>query len=69
MFYLPAGLAHGFQTLADGCEVTYLMGHEFVPAAGRGVRFDDPAFAIDWPPAAGGRIVSAKDRAYPDFAA
>ena len=68
MFYLPAGLAHGFQTLVDGCEVVYLMGHEFVPGSGRGVRFDDPAFAIDWPPAAGGRVVSEKDRAYPDFA-
>ena len=69
LFYLPAGLAHGFQTLADATEVLYLMGHEFVPGAGRGVRFDDPAFAIDWPPAAGGRIVSDRDRAYPDFAA
>lgn len=69
LFYLPAGLAHGFQTLADATEVLYLMGHEFVPGAGRGVRFDDPAFAIDWPPAAGGRIVSDRDRAYPDFTA
>ena len=43
------------------------MGHEYVPGAGRGVRFDDPAFAIDWPPAPAGRTVSAKDRGYPDF--
>ena len=66
MFYVPPGMAHGFQTLADDCEVDYLMGHEFVPEAGRGVRFDDPTFAIDWP-RADGRIISAKDRGYPDF--
>jgi dTDP-4-dehydrorhamnose 3,5-epimerase len=69
MLYLPAGMAHGFQTLEDDSDVLYLMGHAYVPGAGRGVRFDDPAFAIDWPPAPGGRTVSAKDRGYPDFAA
>ena len=66
MFYLPAGMAHGFQTLEDDCEVQYLMGQEYVAAAGRGVRFDDPVFAIDWPPAAE-RIISDRDRGYPDF--
>jgi dTDP-4-dehydrorhamnose 3,5-epimerase len=66
MFYIPAGMAHGFQTLEDECEVDYLMGHEFVPGAGQGVRFDDPTFAIDWPPAAD-RTISPKDRGYPDF--
>ncbi len=65
--YVPAGLAHGFQTLSEDCEVIYQMGQPFVPAAARGVRFDDPAFAITWPEAAGELIVSAKDRAYPDF--
>jgi dTDP-4-dehydrorhamnose 3,5-epimerase len=69
MFYIPAGMAHGFQTLVDDSDVLYLMGREYVPGAGRGVRFDDPAFAIDWPPAPDGRTVSAKDRGYPDFAA
>lgn len=66
MLYIPAGMAHGFQTLEDECEVDYLMGHEYVPGAGRGVRFDDPTFAIDWPPAAA-RIISAKDHSYEDF--
>ena len=46
-FYLPAGIAHGFQTLADDSEVQYLMGHVYVPDAARGVRWDDPAFAIE----------------------
>ncbi|HEU0316489.1 MAG TPA: dTDP-4-dehydrorhamnose 3,5-epimerase [Solirubrobacteraceae bacterium] len=66
MFYIPVGMAHGFQTLEDDCEVLYMMGHAFVPGAGRGVRFDDPAFGVDWPPAAE-RIISAKDLAYDDF--
>jgi dTDP-4-dehydrorhamnose 3,5-epimerase len=68
-FYIPAGVAHGFQTLVDDCEVAYQMGHRYVPEAARGVRWNDPAFAIEWPEAPGERIISAKDRAYPDFAA
>jgi len=65
--YLPPGFAHGFQTLTDDSEVLYQMGHCYVPDVGRGVRWDDPAFAIDWPPCEGERIVSEKDRSYPDF--
>jgi dTDP-4-dehydrorhamnose 3,5-epimerase len=66
--YIPEGLAHGFQTLTDDCEVLYQMGHRYVPEAVRGVRWDDPAFAIEWPPwPAEGRTISEKDRAYPDF--
>lgn len=66
-YYIPAGLAHGFQTLTDDCEVLYQMGHRYVPDAARGVRFDDPAFAIQWPQPPGRRIVSDRDRSYPDF--
>jgi dTDP-4-dehydrorhamnose 3,5-epimerase len=66
MFYIPVGLAHGFQTLEDDCEVLYMMSQAFVPGAARGVRFDDPAFGVDWPPAAE-RIVSARDLGYDDF--
>jgi dTDP-4-dehydrorhamnose 3,5-epimerase len=68
-FYMPAGLAHGFQTLSDDCEVLYQMGHSYVPDAGRGVRWDDPAFAIEWPAPHGERVMSERDRAYPDFQA
>jgi dTDP-4-dehydrorhamnose 3,5-epimerase len=68
MLYIPSGLAHGFQTLTDDCEVLYTMGHRYVPEAGRGVRWDDPAFAIRWPAAPeGGRVISEKDLAYRDF--
>ncbi len=65
--YIPAGLAHGFQTLSDDCEVLYQMGHHHVPAAARGVRFDDPAFGIEWPEPRGALIISERDGSYPDF--
>jgi dTDP-4-dehydrorhamnose 3,5-epimerase len=65
--YIPAGLAHGFQTLADHSDVIYQMGHRYVPDAARGVRFDDPAFAIQWPAVDRQPIVSQRDRSYPDF--
>ena len=66
-FYIPAGLAHGFQTLTDDCEVLYQMGYRYVPEAARGVRWDDPAFGIEWPPVDDERIIAEKDRAYQDF--
>jgi dTDP-4-dehydrorhamnose 3,5-epimerase len=65
--YVPAGFAHGFQTLVDDSEVLYLMSTPYVPEAARGVRWDDPAFGIDWPPAAS-RVISERDRNYADFA-
>jgi len=66
-YYLPAGVAHGFQTLTQDCEVQYLMGHVYMPEAARGVRWDDPAFGIDWPAPHGERTMSERDAAYPDF--
>jgi len=67
--YVPAGLAHGFQTLVDDSEVLYLMSHHFVPEAAGGVRWDDPAFRIQWPDAPpAGRVISDRDAGYADFA-
>jgi dTDP-4-dehydrorhamnose 3,5-epimerase len=66
-FYIPAGLAHGFQTLTDDCEVLYQMGHHYVPGSARGVRWDDPAFAIKWPEPGGDLTMSERDCSYPDF--
>jgi dTDP-4-dehydrorhamnose 3,5-epimerase len=68
--YLPTGVAHGSQTLLDDCEVFYQMGHRYVPEAARGVRWDDPAFAIRWPPTADGRerTISERDRTFEDWA-
>ncbi|RUM27312.1 dTDP-4-dehydrorhamnose 3,5-epimerase [Rhizobium vallis] len=48
-FYIPAGCAHGFLTLEDDCELFYQMSEVYVPELARGVRWDDPAFAIAWP--------------------
>ena len=49
MLYVPRGFAHGYLTLEDDTEVAYLVGHTYVPDAGRGVRWDDPRFGIAWP--------------------
>jgi len=63
--YIPAGLAHGFQTLRDDVEVGYLISAYYTPAAGNGIRYDDPAFGIDWPlPIAS---ISEADKKWPDF--
>jgi dTDP-4-dehydrorhamnose 3,5-epimerase len=65
MIYVPAGFAHGYQTLADDSELTYYTTAFFAPDAARGVRFDDPAFAIAWPLEV--RTISARDRSWPDY--
>jgi dTDP-4-dehydrorhamnose 3,5-epimerase len=65
MLYVPEGMAHGFQTLLDGTEVTYQMSESYRADAERGVRWDDPAFAIPWPECV--RLVSDRDRSFPDF--
>lgn len=65
--WIPRGFAHGFQTLEDASEVLYAMSTPFVAGSGRGVRWDDPAFAIAWPdPPPGGRILNERDAGYPD---
>jgi dTDP-4-dehydrorhamnose 3,5-epimerase len=67
--FVPEGCAHGFQTLVDASEVLYQISTAFVPEAARGVRWDDPAFNIEWPPAPpGGRTMALRDAHFPDFA-
>lgn len=63
--YVPAGFAHGFQTLTDDVEVSYLISEFYVPHAAAGVRHDDPAFAIRWPLPVS--VISQKDRNWPRF--
>ncbi|MDA0171522.1 dTDP-4-dehydrorhamnose 3,5-epimerase family protein [Solirubrobacter taibaiensis] len=63
--YIPKGMAHGFLTLTDAAEVLYLISTPYVPDAARGVRWDDPAFGIDWPGSP--QVMSDRDRTYPDF--
>jgi dTDP-4-dehydrorhamnose 3,5-epimerase len=67
MAYVPEGFAQGYQTLEEDTEVLYQMSHHYVPEAARGVRWDDPAFGIEWP-AADERIISKRDRSWPDHA-
>jgi dTDP-4-dehydrorhamnose 3,5-epimerase len=69
LLYIPEGFAHGFQTLADASEVSYQISQIYLPEAARGVRWDDPIFGIEWPDSEVERVISARDRAYPDFEA
>lgn len=64
--FVPEGCAHGFLTLAGDSEVFYMMGRAYSPDHARGVRWDDPAFAIAWP--AQPRVISSRDAGFADFA-
>jgi dTDP-4-dehydrorhamnose 3,5-epimerase len=66
--YVPERFAHGYQTLADATEVWYQMSAPYAPDAARGLRWDDPRLAIEWPPA-GRRIISPRDLAWPPLEA
>jgi dTDP-4-dehydrorhamnose 3,5-epimerase len=65
MLYVPAGFAHGFQTLEDDTEVLYQMSEFYSSAHARGVRWDDPALGIQWPDDE--RMIVDRDRTYSDF--
>jgi dTDP-4-dehydrorhamnose 3,5-epimerase len=65
MLYIPAGLAHGFITIDPNSEVYYQIDRPFLPEAARGIRWNDPAFSIEWPLAP--QVISARDLSYPDF--
>ena len=67
MLYVPEGFAHGFLTLEDDTEVFYQMSAFYEPDAARGLRYDDPALGIRWP--AEVRVVSERDRSWPDWKA
>jgi dTDP-4-dehydrorhamnose 3,5-epimerase len=68
MLYIPEGFAHGFQTLADATEVFYQVSDVYAPDSADGVRWNDPAFRIEWPTTEGVTI-NERDRSYPDFGA
>ena len=65
MLYIPEDFAHGFQTLQDDTEVFYQMAQRYSAEHARGVRWNDPAFGIEWPE--GERIITDRDQNYPDF--
>ncbi|MBV8145241.1 MAG: dTDP-4-dehydrorhamnose 3,5-epimerase [Gammaproteobacteria bacterium] len=64
--FVPSGVAHGFQTLEDDCEVLYQMSDYHAPTLGAGVRWNDANFGIDWP-ITDAVTLGARDAAYPDF--
>jgi len=65
MLYVPEGFAHGFLTLEDHTEVFYQMSEFYAPEYVRGIRWNDPAFNIQWP--ADVQIISDRDQNLPDF--
>ena len=65
MLYIPEDFAHGFLTLEDNTEVHYQMSEYYHPDAARGIRWNDAAFSVKWPDDI--RIISERDRSYPDF--
>jgi dTDP-4-dehydrorhamnose 3,5-epimerase len=65
MVYVPEGCAHGFLTLEDATEVFYQMSEFYNSESARGVRWNDPAFGIEWPEKVD--VISERDRTYPNF--
>jgi dTDP-4-dehydrorhamnose 3,5-epimerase len=64
--YIPKGFAHGFQTLTDNAEVSYLISEFYAPAAAGGLRHNDASFGVTWPIPIS--EISDKDQNWPDFA-
>jgi dTDP-4-dehydrorhamnose 3,5-epimerase len=67
VLHVPAGYAHGFQTLADDTEVLYVVSGDYSPAHERGYRYNDPAFGIEWP-LGEPSVINARDASFPDVA-
>ena len=65
MVYVPGNFAHGFVTLTDNCEVYYPVTEFYTPGSERGIRYNDPAFQIQWPISVD--LVSEKDMKHADF--
>jgi len=65
MMYAPRGFAHAVLTLRDDTEILYPVSAFYAPEHERGLRYNDPAFSIDWPIAP--VEISPKDAAWPDF--
>ncbi len=66
MLFVPKGCAHGYLTLADNTEIFYLVSQFYSPGVEWGVRWNDPAFGIDWP-AVEHLVISEKDRNWQDW--
>lgn len=68
VLYIPSGCAHGYLTMLNGTQVEYQMDTEYFPESQRGIRWDDPLFAIHWPNIPGKEIlISERDRLFQNF--
>jgi dTDP-4-dehydrorhamnose 3,5-epimerase len=67
LLYIPEGFAHGYQTLQPDTEILYQVSEFYHPQSEQGVRWNDPAFGIEWPLPA--TAMSAKDASHPDWGA
>lgn len=65
MMYVPRGFAHGFLTLTGDAEILYLVSQPYSKELERGIRWNDPRFAIQWPGEP--RVISDRDQSHPDF--
>ena len=65
MLYIPEGFAHGFISLEDETDICYQVSKPYAPGYDRGVRYNDPAFGIQWP--AEIKVITDKDKTWPDF--
>ena len=65
--YVPAGFAHGFQTLGDAAELNYLISAFYEPTAATGISYDDPRIGIRWPLPV--TVISERDRSWGRLAA
>jgi dTDP-4-dehydrorhamnose 3,5-epimerase len=66
---VPIGFGHGLCTLEPDTEVLYKVTNYYSSECDKGLLWNDPALAIEWPVEAGAATVSAKDRAQPTLAA
>lgn len=61
--YIPEGCAHGYLTLRDASEVSYLTSAAYAPASERGVHYADPLIGIEWPGTP--QVISHRDANWP----
>jgi dTDP-4-dehydrorhamnose 3,5-epimerase len=66
MLYVPENFAHGYQSLTDNTEIFYPVSQFYSPESAWGVRWNDPAFGIDWP-VTDNLVVSEQDQNWPDY--
>jgi dTDP-4-dehydrorhamnose 3,5-epimerase len=65
MVYAPEGFAHGYQTMTDGTEMNYMTTAVYVPAAAKGILYNDPVLAIEWPLPVS--VISDQDQNWPNY--